>query len=101
VTTPSTTRLSVCWTRLKLEELGYTFSLADGWTAPGAAAASDVGPFKTAADAMHAVLMCRADALQGCTEGSAEEAELERIVDVIETYESKRWSDGNEPGGRG
>jgi len=53
------------------------------------------------ADAMHGVLVQRADALEGCTQGSDEEAELERIVDAIDAYEAKRWPLGKEPGGKG
>jgi len=85
----------------KLQGLGYTFSLADGWTPP--ATFPGAGRVLTTAesDAMHAVLMRRADALQGCTEGSPEELELVRIVTAIEAYEAKRWPDGKEPSGKG
>jgi hypothetical protein len=77
--------------------LGYTFSLTDGWSPPGA------GTFvcTTESDYMHSVLMRRADALQGCSEGSPEEAELASIIDAIEKYETKRWPDGKVPGGKG
>src|SRR5262249_36843953 len=51
-------------------------------------------------DAMHAILMRRVDALQGCTEGSPEELEPVRIVTAIEAYEAKRWPEGKEPGGK-
>ena len=42
------------------------------------------------ADAMHGMLVQRADAPEGCTEGSDEETELGKIVDAIEAYEAKR-----------
>jgi hypothetical protein len=61
-------------------------------------------PLMAEADAMHGVLMRRADALAGCTEGSGEEADLEEIVGLIEAYEAKRWplgKDPNVPGGKG
>ena len=53
------------------------------------------------ADAMHGMLVQRADALQGCTEGSDEEAEFKRVVDAIEAYEARRRPAGKEPGGKG
>ncbi len=52
-------------------------------------------------DAMHTLLVERADELVGCTEGSPEEAELERLTDVIEAYEAKRWPSGKTAGGKG
>jgi hypothetical protein len=69
----------------KLEQLGSTF---DGEWMPSAAVAVRV---PTVADAMHALLVQRADLLEGCTEGSAEERELASITDAIEAYEGVRW----------
>lgn len=54
-----------------------------------------------ATDAMHALLVHRADELMGCTEGSPEEAELSRLTDAIEAYEELRWPEGKIPGGKG
>jgi hypothetical protein len=53
------------------------------------------------ADAIHALLVQRADALEGCVEGSDEGRELATLVAAIETYEAKRWPEGKEPGGKG
>ena len=50
---------------------------------------------------MHSALVQRADALEGSKEGSAEEAELNAIVDVIEAYEAIRWPLGKIAGGKG
>jgi hypothetical protein len=53
------------------------------------------------ADAMHSLLVLRADKLAGCTEGSEEEAELALLTDTIERYEATRWPDGKVPNGKG
>ena len=50
---------------------------------------------------MHTQLVCRADELVGCTDGSPEAAELAAITDVLENYETKRWPLGKIPGGKG
>jgi hypothetical protein len=51
-------------------------------------------------DAMHALLVKRADELMGCTEKLPEEAELAALTDVIGAYESQRWPEGKIPGGK-
>jgi hypothetical protein len=86
----------------KLEALGYGYQ--GGEWAPASAKAAAAGPrslMTAEADAMHAVLVRRADALEGCLEGSEDEAELKVIVGVIEAYEALRWPLGKEPGGKG
>jgi hypothetical protein len=50
---------------------------------------------------MHALLVERSDALDGCIEGSPEAREREAIADVLEAYEAKRWPAGKECGGKG
>ena len=51
------------------------------------------------ADAMHALLVKRADLLRGCR--SAEDEELRTLTEVIETYEARRWPRGKDAGGKG
>jgi len=78
----------------KLQELGLIWR-ADGWRK---ATEPEVVP---EADAMHALLVSRADELDGCARGSPEEAEYVKLVETIEAYEVRRWPEGKIPGGRG
>jgi hypothetical protein len=55
----------------------------------------------SAADAMHALLMKRADKLVSRAENSTEEAEYARIADALVAYEEQRWPEGKVPGGKG
>lgn len=52
-------------------------------------------------DAMHALLVKRADELVSCVGGSPDEAELTSLVEVIEAYEAQRWPEGKIRGGKG
>jgi len=70
-------------------------------TARHATPAEAVSHLVDLTDRMHGLLMDRADALMGCTENSAKEAELAALTDVIEAYERQRWPDGRIAGGKG
>jgi hypothetical protein len=61
----------------------------------------DDAKFTCEADALHPLLMRRADDLADSSEGSAEAAELAAIVDAIEAYAGKRWPLGKVPAGKG
>jgi hypothetical protein len=78
-----------------LQSMGYVFH--DYWIAPAEAPASA----SVTADAMHALLVLRADQIEGFTEGSPEEAEFKAIADALEAYEATRWPNGKVPGAKG
>jgi hypothetical protein len=77
----------------KLEQPGYTF-VANDWMHT-----ATVVP--TVADALHALLVARADALMECPEESVGACELQAITDAIEAYEAARWRNGKADGGKG
>jgi hypothetical protein len=79
----------------KLEGMGYTFAAGD-WMQP---ANDTAAPAIT--DDLYALLVKRADALMGCTEGSAEERKLEAIAYAVEAYEAVRWPNGKADCGEG
>jgi hypothetical protein len=68
----------------------------DEWIVP----AGVTTPVTFEADAMHVLLVLRADQLEGCTENSEEARELAMIAEVLEAYERKRWPDSKGPGGK-
>ena len=63
-----------------LEAMGYVFR--DEWIPP----AGMMTPATAEADAMHVLLVLRADQIEGCTEGSPEKAEFKSIADALEVY---------------
>ena len=77
-----------------LEALGFIYQAGE-WLPP-ATAATPLS-WLANADDLHGALMRRADALAGCLEGSGEEAELQGIVNLIESYEAQRWPLGKDP----
>ena len=78
-----------------LESTGYMFH---EYSIPPAETAA---PATAATDALHAMLVKRANQLKGCTEGSLEEAEFKTITEAVEAYEAVRWPDGKVPGRKG
>ena len=82
---------------IRMEAKGYVFDGMEWQPVEGATVPS----LTTAADALHARLVMRADALAGCTEGSDEEGELVAIAEVVEAYEAVRWPEGKIAGGKG
>ena len=76
-----------------LEAMGYVFRDHE-WVGPAIPATFE-------ADAMHALLVLRADAIEGFAEGSDEEREFAMISEALESYEAKRWPEGKVAGGKG
>ena len=81
----------------KLEQLGYTFAGDDRMHPSNDATA--IAP--TITDELHAMLVKRADDLEGCAPGSDEECELSAIERAIGAYEAVRWPTGKIAGGKG
>jgi len=74
----------------KLEQLGYRYDGGE-WVPPASAkTAVTQHSILAEADALLSALVLRADALEGCIEGSEEQAELAVITDAIEAYEAIR-----------
>jgi len=76
-----------------LEAMGYVFR-GHEWVGPAIPATFE-------ADAMHALLVLRADAIEGFSERSDEEKEFAMISEVLESYEAKRWPEGKVAGCKG
>ena len=76
-----------------LEAMGYVFRDHE-WTGPTISSTFE-------SDTLHALLVLRADALEGCSRNSEEARELAMIAEGLEAYEAVRWPDGKVPGGKG
>jgi hypothetical protein len=81
--------------RQALKNLGV-MPRRDEWIAPPCRTT----PATAEADAMHTMLVLRADALTDCTENSVDARELAMITEPIEAFETNRWPHGKAPGGR-
>ena len=85
----------------KLEALGYSYQGGEWVPASPSVAVGPRSLMSAESDAMHGVLVQRADALEVCLEGSEEEIGLQAVVDAIEAYEALRWPTGKVNGGKG
>jgi hypothetical protein len=77
-----------------IEALGYSFDGLE-WSAPVYGA--PLPNLHDEADAMHALLVLRADKLEEGIKGDDDEAELKMLGEVVGDYEAKRWPDGVVP----
>ena len=88
-----------------LEALGFSFTPDRGWLPPinsgRGAIAKTLPDLAAEADAMHALLVVRADALMGAPEAFDVATELQLISDAVQAYETRRWPRGKIPGGKG
>jgi len=80
----------------EVEQLGYAFAGND-WMHP----TNNVAPAPAITDVLQALLVKRTDELEGCTEGSDEERELEAITNQIQAYEAVCWPLGRTQDGTG
>ena len=76
-----------------LEHLGFKFD-GELWV-------GGVPAIVPEADALHGLLMDRAEALAGGTDNSPESDELRAVADALDAYEAKRWPGGRISGGKG
>jgi hypothetical protein len=81
-----------------IEALGYSFDGLE-WSAP--VYGVPLPNLHDEADAMHALLVLRADKLEEGIKGDDDEAELKMIAEVVGDYEAKRWPDGVVPRAKG
>ncbi len=76
-----------------LERLGFKFD-GEHWV-------GGVPAIVPEADALHGLLMDRAEALAGGTDNSPESDELRAVAHALDAYEAKRWPGGRIDGGKG
>jgi hypothetical protein len=88
-----------------LEALGFSYTPERGWLPPKPPTPRFIGylpardtflgsPCAAEADALHSLLVLRADKLAGHLALTEETTELELIADAVEAYESVRWPAG-------
>jgi len=83
----------------KLQAIGYAFDGAD-WQPPATVQAPKLVAWADA-DALYAQLVQLADKLDGCAEGSVQEAVRYALAEAIDGYQSVRWPGGRTADGKG
>src|SRR5262245_526293 len=84
----------------KLQAIGYCFDGAD-WQPPAPAGPAPKLVAWAEADALYAQLVQLADKLDGCAEGSVQEAVRYALAEAIDGYQSVRWPGGRTADGKG